>query len=111
MTGRRVHERFDCDLPVGLFFGDQEYATVASNISLGGVYLVTNATIPYGSQVNVRFKVPALKEPATIGGTMRWNKPDGVGVQFGSLRALEVWALNQYFKGLRTSISDTPPPA
>ena len=109
MTGRRVHERFECDLPVALFYGDDEFATVASNISLGGLYLVTDAAIPYGSLVKVRLKVPALKEPATIGGTLRWKKDDGVGVQFGSLRALEVWALNQYFKGLRSSPSETPP--
>ena len=30
--------------------------------------------------------------------TVRWKTPEGLGVQFGSLRALEVWALNQLFK-------------
>lgn len=110
MTGRRVHERFECELAVALLSGDDEFATTASNISLGGLFLVTDAKIAYGSQVNVRFRVPALKEAATIGGTVRWQKPNGVGVQFGSLRALEVWALNQFFKGLSASPSQLPPP-
>lgn len=101
MTGRRVHERFECDLPVTLLHEEEEFGAVATNISLGGVYLVTEARMPYGSLVSVRFRVPAMKKDATAAGTIRWVKPDGVGVQFGSLRALEVWALNQYFKGLK----------
>lgn len=108
VTGRRVHERFECDLPVTLLHDDQEFEAVATNISLGGVYLVTEATMPYGSLVNVRFRVPAMKKDATVAGTIRWVKPDGVGVQFGSLRALEVWALNQYFKGLKVSPETSP---
>lgn len=101
VTGRRVHERFECDLPVTLLH-EGEVESVATNISLGGFYLVTQAKLPYGSLVKVRFRVPAMKQDATVTGTIRWVKPDGIGVQFGSLRALEVWALNQYFEGLKS---------
>ena len=107
VTGRRIHERFECDLPVTLLH-DGEFEALATNISLGGVYLVTQAKIAYGTLVDVRFRVPAMKADATVAGTIRWVKPDGVGVQFGSLRALEVWALNQYFKGLTTSPDTSP---
>jgi len=100
-TGRRVHERYECELPLTLVLEDREIAAQAANISLGGLYVVTDVEIPYGTAVKVRFRVPALKQDAEVEGTIRWNKPDGVGVQFGSLRALEVWALNQYFKDLQ----------
>jgi len=30
--------------------------------------------------------------------TVRWIDAEGMGVQFETLRAIEVWALNQYFK-------------
>ncbi len=103
MTGRRVHERYDCDLSATLIHEGEEYETRATNVSLGGLYLVTTTSLPYGTKVNVRFRVPALKEDATVEGTVRWDKSDGLGVQFGSLRALEVWALNQYFKTLDAS--------
>ena len=99
-TGRRVHERFNCDLPVTVLHGDAELGGIATNISLGGLYIVTSEQVPFGTPVQVRFQVPSLKEPATVDATVRWVKPDGFGVQFGRLRALEVWALNQYFKGL-----------
>ena len=107
-AGRRVHERFECDLHVVLAYEGSEYETTADNVSLGGFYLLTDAKIPYGSQVTVRFRLPAIKETSTVQGTVRWNKADGVGVQFGSLRALEVWGLNQYFKTLRLLPSEFP---
>ncbi|MFT5356059.1 MAG: Tfp pilus assembly protein PilZ, partial [Polyangiales bacterium] len=81
MTGRRVHERFECDLPVALLH-EEEFEAVATNISLGGVYLITKAKMAYGTLVNVRFRVPAMKKDATVAGTVRWVKPNGLGVQF-----------------------------
>ena len=121
MTGRRVHERYDCDLEVTLHVEsvdgtpDESAREAAAglvgtdvvmrtlNVSLGGMYLLTEAQIPYGAQVKVRFRLPALTEDTLCDGTIRWTKPDGVGVQFGSLRAIEVWALNQLFKTLSAS--------
>ncbi|MBJ74827.1 MAG: hypothetical protein CMN31_26445 [Sandaracinus sp.] len=103
VTGRRVHERYDCELPVTLVHGEEETPGKATNISLGGMYVVTPLELAYGTPVKVRFRVPALKEDALVECTVRWAKDDGIGAQFGSLRAIEVWALNQYFKGLEPS--------
>lgn len=100
MSGRRVHERYDCHLPVSLLVGEEELAAHVNNISLGGMFVITARPVEYGTSVKVRFRVPALKEDATVDTTVRWRKPDGIGLQFGSLRAIEVWALNQFFKGL-----------
>lgn len=71
---------------------------VTRNVSLGGMYLVSEQRLPYGAKVQLEVYLPALKEEARIDATVRWEKEDGVGVQFGSLRAREVWALNQLFK-------------
>ncbi|MCU0674023.1 MAG: PilZ domain-containing protein [Myxococcota bacterium] len=100
MSGRRVHERYDCHLPVSIFFGEEELVAHVANISLGGMFVITERSVEYGTAVKVRFRLPALKEEATVETTVRWAKPNGIGLQFGSLRAIEVWALNQYFKGL-----------
>ncbi|MEM9072805.1 MAG: PilZ domain-containing protein [Myxococcota bacterium] len=101
MTGRRVHERYTCDLPVTLVTESGEITRTASNISLGGMYLEPGADLPYGTTGTLRFRVPALKEDANVDVVVRWIKPEGIGLQFGSLRAIEVWALNQYFKSLQ----------
>lgn len=100
MTGRRVHERYECDLPVTLTTDSGELSAKASNISLGGMYIEPGFDLPYGTKGTLRFRLPALKEDAVVEVTVRWVTPGGIGLQFGSLRAIEVWALHQYFKGL-----------
>lgn len=68
------------------------------------MYLLTDSPLAYGTRVKVQFPLPALRETAEIEATVRWGGDDGMGVQFGSLRAREVWALNQLFK------DETPEP-
>ncbi len=97
-TGRRVHERYDRRLDVVVIHDGTRLECVTRNISLGGMYLLTDRPLPYGAQVQVEVFLPALREKAVIDCTVRWEKPDGMGVQFGSLRAREVWAFNQLFK-------------
>ena len=102
MSGRRVHERYICELPIVLIHEGKELSGIATNISLGGMYVVTDASIAFGTTLRARFRLPALKEDTECEVVIRWKKPDGVGAQFGSLRAKEVWGLNQLFKGLPT---------
>lgn len=75
-----------------------ELRCTTRNVSLGGMYLLTETPLPYGTRVRVRFHLAALRETAEIEATVRWGGEDGMGVQFGSLRAREVWGLNQIFK-------------
>jgi hypothetical protein len=101
--GRRVHERYERKLSVVVVHEGGELACETVNVSLGGMLLATSASLPYGLKVKLRFHLPALKEDANIEAIVRWLKDDSMGVQFGSLRAREVWALNQLFK-------EGPPP-
>jgi hypothetical protein len=48
--------------------------------------------------VRVVFRLASLKEDTEVDATVRWKQPDGLGLQFGSLRAIDVWGLNQLFK-------------
>jgi Tfp pilus assembly protein PilZ len=102
LAGRRVHERFEYELPVTIVHGAAEYETVSQNLSLGGMYLVTEVRLKYGTEVKLRFRLPTLKEDTECAGVVRWTKDDGIGVQFSSLRALEVWGLNQLFNKKRS---------
>jgi hypothetical protein len=97
-TGRRVHERYERHLDVVIIHDGGEVECLTRNVSLGGMLLATTVQIPYGSKVRLRMHLPALKEATNIEATIRWVKDDSIGVQFGSLRAREVWALNQLFK-------------
>lgn len=102
-TGRRVHERYALELPVTLIHTSADGQSVevrgkTSNVSLGGALVSVSDTIAFGSAVKVRVTLPPLKEQTEMPATVRWIAPGAVGVQFGSLRAKEVWALNQMFK-------------
>lgn len=97
-SGKRVHERFDVRLPCTLIVPEGEIAASTRNASLGGVFVETSANVAFGSAIKLRIRFPSMHEDATLDVTVRWKTPDGVGVQFGSLRAIEVWALNQLFK-------------
>jgi hypothetical protein len=96
---RRVHERFDCELDVALLIGDREIAGKTRNVSLGGLLLSLAEPVTFGTTGKVRVRFPALKQDAELPVTVRWVNKGEVGVQFGSLRALEVWAINQLMKG------------
>ncbi|MGE0790736.1 MAG: PilZ domain-containing protein [Sandaracinaceae bacterium] len=102
MEGRRVHERFERRLKVVVHHetggGASRIECVTKNISLGGMYLLTESALAYGANVSLEFYLPALKETVQLEAVVRWEQPDGMGVQFGSLRAREVWALNQLFR-------------
>ena len=54
--------------------------------------------LPFGASVTVRLVFPPLKEESTLEATVRWIKGTEIGLQFGSLRARDVWALNQLYK-------------
>ena len=97
-TSRRVHERFVAELDVTILHEDREVKGRSINISLGGLFMSAEGRVPFGAQAKVRLRLPALKEDAVIPVTIRWVTDEGIGVQFGSLRALEVWALNKLFK-------------
>ncbi|MBZ0120560.1 MAG: PilZ domain-containing protein [Sandaracinaceae bacterium] len=98
MAGRRIHERYERRLKVIVSHPGGKLECVSRNISLGGILLATDSPLPYGTQVKLSMFLPALKEDAVIDGVVRWQRDEGMGVQFGSLRARDVWALNQLFK-------------
>jgi hypothetical protein len=97
-AGRRVHERYAYRLPIVIVHDGREISAYTVNLSLGGAFVQTETELAYGTQARARFRLPTLKEDTEVPVTVRWKTSEGLGVQFGSLRALEVWALNQLFK-------------
>jgi type IV pilus assembly protein PilZ len=100
---RRLHERWELQLPVVLEHRDglsplQQTPGTTRNFSLGGMLIDVSAPIPFGASLTVRVVLPPLKEESSVEATVRWVRDGAVGVQFASLRAKDVWALNQLFK-------------
>lgn len=102
MFDKRSHARFPVSLEVTLICGGERHRAESRDVSLGGMFVYTKAKVPFGADVEVEFFLPALKDRISIQAVARWHQDGGVGVSFKSMRAREVWALNQLF---RTSAS------
>lgn len=98
MVDKRSHVRFPLHLEVTLICGGERHSAQSRDVSLGGMFVHTDAKLPFFGKVELRFTMPGLKEESVVEGVVRWHEQNGVGVSFDSLRAREVWALNQLFK-------------
>lgn len=98
MFDKRSHTRFPVNLEVVLVHAGEHHKAESRDVSLGGMFVYTSAKVPFGADVAIELYMPALKERITIQAVARWHQDGGVGVSFKSMRAREVWALNQLFK-------------
>ncbi|MCA1665321.1 MAG: PilZ domain-containing protein [Myxococcales bacterium] len=103
MEHRRCDRRYDRRVPIDFAHEGSSYSSQTRNISLGGVFLETEETLPFGAKVSLRFKVPTQAETIEVEGQVRWLEMDdgrlrGLGVRFEGLRARDVWALNKFFE-------------
>lgn len=97
-ASRRLHERYDVELPVLIVHDGNEIPAASVNVSLGGMLIKTERRIAFGSNVIIRLELPALKEPTELTAVVRWDHDGQVGVQFSAMRAKDTWALNQLMK-------------
>jgi hypothetical protein len=98
VSDKRAHERFSVRLEVTFTYEGAEHVGFSRDIGLGGMFVLSDAKLPFGAQVEVQVSLPALKATQSIPGTVRWHGPGGMGVQWQSLRARQVWALNRLFR-------------
>lgn len=76
--------------------GDCSQPGSTINISRGGVFVRTEPLPTFGDRLVLLVELPGIPERCSIPCVVRWVKPgEGVGLQFETLRAIEVWALNR----------------
>jgi uncharacterized protein (TIGR02266 family) len=100
---RRSDRRYDRRVPIEFNHEGSAFAAHTRNISLGGVFIETDQTLPFGAKVSLKFRVPTQAEAIEVEGQVRWLEMDegrlrGLGVRFEGLRARDVWALNKFFE-------------
>jgi hypothetical protein len=98
VTNKRLHERLEIALPVILSFQGRDIRTTTRNLSAGGMLIDGGTDLPFGANVRLRCTLPGQELDVVC--TVRWIKDGAIGVQFGSLRAKETWALHQLIKQL-----------
>ena len=103
METKRQYVRVDFRTDVEILVDGISQPGQTVNISQGGVLVVTSPAPKLGDKVVVKLRLPGAGETSELSCLVRWSKdPEGVGLQFENLRAIEVWALNKLLKSLQT---------
>jgi Tfp pilus assembly protein PilZ len=71
------------------------------DVCLGGAFIETADVAPFGSEIAVYLRLPGLDEESVVKATVRWVKPEGMGVQFASLGIHETLAIMELVKSGR----------
>lgn len=95
---KRAATRHAVTIAVTVNVEGQSFESEMQNLSLGGAYVSLGRRLAMGTRVDLRFRIPTQDEPIEIGAQVRWSTDEGIGVQFGGLRAREVWSLNKFFE-------------
>jgi hypothetical protein len=96
---KRVHPRVTVDTPVSCERLDAAPLTgMAKDISIGGMFIEAAEILPFGAEISIVGRFPASKAELRLPAIVRWTKPTGFGVQFGSLGARETHAISELLK-------------
>lgn len=95
---QRIYPRYTADLPVEIITHAGALSAVSVDLSIGGMRVQTPSPLEFGAAVKVRFRLPTLDEDTEVEATVRWVQGERAGLQFGSLRARDVWAMNRLFR-------------
>lgn len=103
MEHRRSDRRYERRVEIDITTDGGVMTTFTRNISLGGVFIDTDRTMPFGAKCALKFRVPTQTDPIEVDGQVRWVEMEegqvrGIGIRFEGLRARDVWALNKFFE-------------
>jgi hypothetical protein len=68
---------------------------VAVDISLGGMFIESDFPSAFGATIRVHLTLEGASSELVLPATVRWTRPDGMGVQFGLLGARETFAITE----------------
>lgn len=99
MEDKRSHPRVIVNTPVSCEVrGGATFAGLAKDISIGGMFVESTEVVPFATEVTIVGQFIGTKGELRLPAVVRWAKPDGFGVQFGSLGARETHAISQLLK-------------
>ncbi len=88
-ANRRVHQRKELAVQVGIRSENGFWAGLTENISEGGVFVATNAPFDLGTEIEVDLSFKGRDESFPIPCVVRWIRPEtggglppGMGLQF-----------------------------
>lgn len=99
MQDNRVHPRVPINVTVTCEqAGGDAFEAFAKDISVGGMFLQAEAAPSFGTELTIVGTLPGAKKPVRLPAIVRWVKPNGFGVQFGLLGALETHVISELMR-------------
>ncbi len=99
MQDKRTHPRVTIETAVSCERQDgAPLSGMAKDISIGGMFIEAQEILAFGVEITIVGRLPGTKAELRLPAIVRWAKPDGFGVQFGSLGARETHAISELFK-------------
>jgi type IV pilus assembly protein PilZ len=97
LQDNRVHPRVPINVTVTCEqAGVASFEAFAKDISVGGMFLQSEGKAPaFGTELTIVGMLPGAKKAVRLPAIVRWVKPNGFGVQFGLLGALETHVISE----------------
>ncbi len=89
----RENLRKPCLIDASYRVQNQNFKSYILDISIGGVFIETNAKFPVGKELLMNFSLPNHPKPFAFSGKIAWNSGKGFGVKFDSVSILQGDAL------------------
>ena len=93
---RHPRVRFDADVSFTLKGKTDKLKGRGRDMSLGGMFIETEYPLAHNAELVVSLTIPGQAAPFAIPAVVRWQAPDGMGVQFGLIGARETHAITEY---------------
>ncbi len=90
--------------------GGERFEGQVHDLSVGGAFIATESSPSVGTKLSATIDMPEGK-PLVVDATVRWTKPDGIGIQFGLMGVRETYAVSEFLSGLEPMPDSRRPPA
>jgi len=99
VAGKRRQPRKEVRIPVAFQLGDgRRIEAVSRDMSIGGMFVVTDTPAPFASTVPMELMIPGAKQPIQVKATVRWTEREGMGVQFGLMGVRDTHAMTELLR-------------
>lgn len=96
---RRIFPRVPVSTAVTISSQSNFYAGLTENVSVGGLFAITDFTLPVGTFLELTVALPDGLPPLAIMGQVRWireSPPQGLGVRFERLGPTETQRIEAF---------------
>jgi predicted flap endonuclease-1-like 5' DNA nuclease len=108
-SDRRRHPRKEVNIPVELQLPDgSRLPARLGQLSIGGSFIEAEAIQGFGTELKLLFRLPGRTTEFAVSAVVRWSSASGMGVQFGAMRAREIYELSEFLVD-KPAIDAAPP--